>query len=1078
MRQFFRALFLLAFVAVQILAPVHAALSAPNPEQMRKMGDLKLIENWKIGPVDTENGPSCAMIGRFEESSVLALSDNPQGRPSMAIAFAENTFEVGREYPVTLRGEKGSSVRINGVAANENSIVVDLSAQKNFLSSLAQTSKTLRIDTPVSQSTYDLASVNEAYTQVKTCFKELKGRPSLPQQQQAGAKPEAPQPVVAAAKVEKVEAAPLPRQEETPKPASTTPPSVAQQQQEQPAQEQPSRTVSAMASADEIAAQEAQIIWSKSNAQIEELNKQLSEQKQERAAVVDEKKQVERKLLASIDEDRTAVNKAPQALAQIAPAAGAVAAAAPSFAADGQSEALRNLRISAFQAQRQDAADQALREFDKKQAALKAAEQKLKNQRDTLSQKRPVAADAAVVAQAPKSAPIDLNSSRAWKAGFVAKQAEITQNVAAQETRKQQLTEDLASIHAQYQARIAALEAERGQLQARLGQSENNNRQMAARISDLEQKNSKTVSAPVQQSASAYDQKIAAKYALLSEKLSSMQANINALEQKLKIAEAEKVAAYAQLQETQNKLAAAEQALQAARQKTVAQIAAPSPETLARVSGLEGEISRLQGENSLLSAQLQDMKQRAPELAEEDKAEKERLAAAVEKAEQKAKSAQSEAFEKLSLGQQELDRLRAENAQLKERVATLTASAAVAYNREAVQPVRPAPAVTISNNTLRSELVLQPRQASAQVKNSAQKLSSIQPASGDGMTNNRAAAFLDKVMSYHTKKSANPVAQKPAVQRQIMSVAPVVTAPQAAVVQTPIAPSKPEKPYFAPIAVEKPVVKKPALPPAAVRQQQNEQEAPQVVTNATPAPEIPVPAASSPVVLSAPVTETTAVVAEEKISAVSEDAPAVESTRSAGLSSITLSAALSKAGLAQVSFIASEGGGEKRWQSGDLVGSYVVLTPKAQLRLQAQEFMKRYEGDCPSALEIKLREGVGGSVVADAACAAPDNSYVTSFAFVPRVGKVWVIGHSALPAQAAQVKSLSDNVAFVLENIDEIETAEKPASLHFGSVDKAAEQKKPKFRFESLAVGSEAGRNQIQSGAEKGKSAFETVLIQ
>lgn len=118
-----------------------------------------------------------------------------------------------------------------------------------------------------------------------------------------------------------------------------------------------------------------------------------------------------------------------------------------------------------------------------------------------------------------------------------------------------------------------------------------------------------------------------------------------------------------------------------------------------------------------------------------------------------------------------------------------------------------------------------------------------------------------------------------------------------------------------------------------------------------------------------------------------------------------------------------QSGGEasRQWTLGRLSGLYEQMPAAGQSfdRL-AQDYIGRYRDDCPQNLTVKLgaAEQTPAGTVANGtlSCSMPGNAYETSMLFVQSGASFAAILHSGNPSDAAQVKSLGDNIFYTLSS--------------------------------------------------------------
>ncbi|MEZ0225477.1 MAG: hypothetical protein ACAH83_13050 [Alphaproteobacteria bacterium] len=274
---------------------------------------------------------------------------------------------------------------------------------------------------------------------------------------------------------------------------------------------------------------------------------------------------------------------------------------------------------------------------------------------------------------------------------------------------------------------------------------------------------------------------------------------------------------------------------------------------------------------------------------------------------------------------------------------------------------------------------------------------------------NRAAAFLDRIMSYHRPAgSPEPSAPPPAVVASSSVFGQDVTAEEAdAPVPALLPRRKPQRPV---------VAGAPALAPAY--QPAPYQPVPTLRdTRMTTMPE-DVPAAAPASVASAPMWDSPAAPAPAAVR-VSASAPRVAAAPVVPLSGgspVTLEGLLSTSGV-DAAFKPATGNDMRQWKSGAVNGMYEQL-PAGNFRTQAQNYIERYRQDCPSGLQVNMGQPqtteAGTFAKANVTCNLETNRYSTSFVFVQDARKFGAILHTGYPEDAAKISNIGDNIAYAL----------------------------------------------------------------
>lgn len=294
---------------------------------------------------------------------------------------------------------------------------------------------------------------------------------------------------------------------------------------------------------------------------------------------------------------------------------------------------------------------------------------------------------------------------------------------------------------------------------------------------------------------------------------------------------------------------------------------------------------------------------------------------------------------------------------------------------------------------------------------------------------NRAAAFLDRILSYHRSgdEDSKPAAAintqervfathqqapafaplaggtEPVVAQQAPAVArqqPVVSRPalrgyrNAPVAQAPV-----QAPVTQPVVADRRVVvmEQPKSEPVVAARQQ-------IVQSEWQRPIVSAPVVSSPAV-------STPVAAER----------AAPVRRQAAASALSVEQILSRAGIADAIFqpaLEDETGViVRQWTVGGLSGMYEQMPATASFSENKQAYLARYREDCPS---LTMQNGSTGKTetgvyeVASIACPARGNAYSTSFVFWQDGRKFSAVLHSGYESDAPQVRNLADNIGYAL----------------------------------------------------------------
>jgi hypothetical protein len=482
--------------------------------------------------------------------------------------------------------------------------------------------------------------------------------------------------------------------------------------------------------------------------------------------------------------------------------------------------------------------------------------------------------------------------------------------------------------------------------------------------------------------------------------------------------EAEQKLAAAQVEEA----ARVESARIAQREAERLALAKAEQERLAQLKAEQGKIAQLKAEQEKIAqlkaeqekaAQVQAEQERLAKLEAERKSEEERAAQLAAKAEADAKAeaehlalahAEQERHAQLKAEQEKISQLKAEQelaAQQKaeqERIAKLDAdrkSAEAARlakqesdrQAERLRAEQEVARLRTERQALENRLAARvdavthgAGKAPAQVHTAslktakAQSMNGIEPAMG---------AALAAPAAAHNSAAAVPVSQ-----RQVTAQAPSAKGNRAeAFLDSIMQHHRPAAPAARPAA---PAVTAPAAPAAAARADKA-----QVQSSNQPSD-----LQAQPVLRSLPPSHT-------------------------GAGAVTLETLLEQSGVRGAVFqpVQRDAGGDvfRQWSVGRLSGLYEQTSSRGKnFDALTKAYVSRYRDDCPGQLNVKLGNGEqtpAGIVAAGTlSCKMPNNSYETAFVFVQSGADFGALLHSGHPSDAAQVKSVGDNIYYTLSS--------------------------------------------------------------
>ncbi|MCC7037924.1 MAG: hypothetical protein IT560_11545 [Alphaproteobacteria bacterium] len=332
---------------------------------------------------------------------------------------------------------------------------------------------------------------------------------------------------------------------------------------------------------------------------------------------------------------------------------------------------------------------------------------------------------------------------------------------------------------------------------------------------------------------------------------------------------------------------------------------------------------------------------------------------------------------------------------------------------------------------------------------------------------NRAAAFLDRIMSHHRPNGAKPSA------RASSDASPVFAAPKPVTRKLVMTTVKTAPSDLSQIETAAGTPSMPTLRSAPVMQ-------PAVQDDSS---EFPAP------VTAIPLNDTSA-----RVAPVNGRVAPVRA-RTSSLSSVE--SILSDAGINDAQFTGSEGN-TRQWTTSGLSGMYEHTAAQGRsFGENAQGYIERYRGDC-SQLSVSMgpvqKSASGSFARADISCPVPGNTYTTAMVFWQDAGSFNAVLHSGYPDDGAQVKGLADNVASVIGGgsaaapalspraaIRKADAMVAPAAerqYRFNIRDEASAGYQPAYQPSyqpAASFGAQYGRSQP---ANAGQGDFETLVIE
>ena len=170
MRRLARSVFTtVSLAALLSLISVHSYAVQPA---VQILGVLKQKDQWQVGTVDHQGEKYCAMVGNFDQASILAFARNPAGFGSLAIEFRDELFTKGKDYEVSLSVDTGIPMTFTGKASNARSLVIQIGQDSAVYNALS-TSKTLRFSSSAIDAQFALTKFTNNYKKLVNCATDL-----------------------------------------------------------------------------------------------------------------------------------------------------------------------------------------------------------------------------------------------------------------------------------------------------------------------------------------------------------------------------------------------------------------------------------------------------------------------------------------------------------------------------------------------------------------------------------------------------------------------------------------------------------------------------------------------------------------------------------------------------------------------------------------------------------------------------------------------------------------------------------------------------------------------------------------
>lgn len=167
------SLYALTSVSVAALLAV-TSVSMAVPPNVRILGLLQPKEKWNVATVEEGKNTYCAMVGKFDQASTLAFARSPEGFGSLGIEFLDEVFKPGRKYEVTLDIGKLPSRTFSGEATSARALILQIGEDDALYSALGS-SQSMQVTTSAVEARFAISAFKKSYASLVNCASALAG---------------------------------------------------------------------------------------------------------------------------------------------------------------------------------------------------------------------------------------------------------------------------------------------------------------------------------------------------------------------------------------------------------------------------------------------------------------------------------------------------------------------------------------------------------------------------------------------------------------------------------------------------------------------------------------------------------------------------------------------------------------------------------------------------------------------------------------------------------------------------------------------------------------------------------------
>lgn len=155
------------FAAVSLSALAGFAADAA-PVSVTNFGTIKSQDKWRIGTIDSEGAPYCAMVSKYDKDVFLAFARDQDGYGSLALDTSSDLFTPDLDYEVSLTPGSAKKGNYAGHASSPRSVVIQIGKDDAFYKAMSK-ADALHVSLPVANVSFVLNNFNASYKDLVDC---------------------------------------------------------------------------------------------------------------------------------------------------------------------------------------------------------------------------------------------------------------------------------------------------------------------------------------------------------------------------------------------------------------------------------------------------------------------------------------------------------------------------------------------------------------------------------------------------------------------------------------------------------------------------------------------------------------------------------------------------------------------------------------------------------------------------------------------------------------------------------------------------------------------------------------------